>query len=314
MEKEEKMKSYFMITMSGFLLCSALQASLVAIKDSSGTNKFLGVTVPSCSTSAHGCNTGDVTTTSIYVDQRQTLDGFLGCNFIQHKDRVMYLYNEFGYWSAQREQFLNNVGSSSVNNTADATTNNLGLAEIDQAGLLNQQMQSKFPGGGVYMVAISAVQAFVDRVGQNVSCDAGQMKIAAILFYDDGNGFQPLSASCIAVRPGDTFSLNISSQNGGAVNLPAEATAFSGVLTTSSSGSVNFQAKQITASPPPVLTSAPAGSTTGTSSSSNSSSSSTTSSSAASTTPAADIVPVITFGAALNLGASPQSISLKKGS
>ena len=296
------MKTYFMITISGLLLCSALQGSLVAIKDSSGTNKFLGEAVSTCSTSAHGCNKGDVTTSTMYVDQRQTLDGFLGCNFIQHKNRVMYFFNEFGYWSAEREQFMNKLASSSV--YSSNTTNDLGLAEVDGIGLLREQMQSKFPGGGVYTVAISAVPAFVDRVGKNVPCKVGETKIAAILFYGNGVGFQPLSASCIAVRVSDRFSLNISSQNSGAVDLPAGATAFSGVLTTSSSGSVNFQAKQIEVMLPPALIDSTEDDPKKLESSSDSSA----------TPPVADIVPSISFGAALNLGASPQSISLKKGS
>ncbi len=299
MEKEENMKLYYVIAMSSLLLCSALQASLVAIHDDSGTNKFLGAAIPACSVSSRGCNKGDVTTSTMYVDQRQTLDGLLGINFIQHKDRVIYLFNEFGYWSAQREQFMNKIGSSSV--YSDQTTNDLGLAEVDHKGLFNQQLQANYPGGGVYMIAISAEQAFVARIGKNVSCAPGQIKVGAILLYDNGVGFQPLSASCIAVRVSDTFSLNISSQNGGAVSLPAGSTAFSGVLTTSSSGSVNFQAKEITVSIPPALI-PPTLTNSGTSSDSST------------TPPVEDIVPSIAFGAALNLGASPQSISLKKGS
>ena len=318
-KKEEFMKLYYGAAMSSLLLCSALQASLVAITDGTSVNKFLGAAIPACSASSHGCNKGDVTTSSMYVDQRQTLDGLLGINFSKYKDRVIYLFNEFGYWSAQREQFMNKVGSSSVYNPANATSNDLGLAEVDQAGLLNQQMQSKYPGAGVYTIAISAVPAFVDRVGKNVPCQTGQIKIAAILLYDNGVGLQPLSASCIAVRPSDTFSLQISSNNPGAVSLPAEATAFSGVLTSSPSGSVNFQAKQITVTIPPALadtTSTDSTSTSGSKKTSSSSASKTTDSSTDSSTPtpAADIVPAISLGAPLNLGSSPQSIMLKKGS
>ena len=99
MKKEMSMKLYHIVGISSLLLYSSLQASLVAINDDSKVNKFLGDAIPACSSSSHNCNQGDVTTSSMYADQRQTLDGLLGINFAQHTDRVIYLFNEFGYWS-----------------------------------------------------------------------------------------------------------------------------------------------------------------------------------------------------------------------
>lgn len=298
------MKLYYGAVISSLLLCSALKASLVAINDSTSVNKFLGAAIPACSASSHDCNKGDVTTSTMYVDQRQTIDGLLGINFTQHPDRVFYIFNEFGYWDAQRYAYLNSLSSSSV--YTKQSSNDLGLAEQDSIGMLSAQVQAKYPGPGVYIIAISAVPAFVDRIGKNVPVQQGQIKIAALLLYDDGNGFQPLSASCIAVRPTDRFSLHVSAENSGAGSLPKGATAFSGVLTTSSSGSVNFQAKKITVGNPPA---APDNSSSDTSSSSAKKKSTSDTSNDSSS---ADLIPVISFGAPLNLGASPQSVTLQK--
>lgn len=283
------MKIAYFGAISSVLFCFSLQASLVGIHDDSGTNKFLGSTISACSKNGSGCNTGDVTTSSIYVDQRQTLDGILGINFFQHQDRVIYLYNEFGYWSAQRVQYGNQIGSSSV--------------YTNQDDKLAQDVVAKFPGAGVYIIAISAVPGFVNRVGKNLACPSGQMKVAAILFYDDGNGLQPLSASSIAVGQNDTFSLYISPNQKGAIRLPSGVTAFSGALTTSSSGSVDFQALEIT-----VVHSTPPDTSSGKESKGSSGSKTAASSPKSSN----DLAPSISLGNPLNLGSSPQSISLRK--
>ena len=228
---------------SSLLFCSFLQASLASIHDDSKVNKFLGSAVPSCSAGSAGCNAGDITTSSMYVDQRQTIDGYLGFNFAQHKDRVYYIFNEFGYWDTQRVQFMTSLSSNGTYNPNLATTNDLGLAEVNQAANLNQQVQAKYPGAGAYIIAISALPVFVARVGQHVACAKDQIKVAAVLFYDDGAGFQPLSACCIPLLPTDRFDLHILPSASNTVSLPKGTTAFSGILTASSTGAVNFQAK-----------------------------------------------------------------------
>jgi len=206
------------------LFCfSSLKASLVAINDSSATNKFLSTAVSTCSTSSRGCNAGDVVTPSIFVDTRQQMGDILGCNFSLIQDRIVYLYNEFGYWSGQRVQAYNAIASNPALSDAQ----------------VQQQVQVKYPGGGVYQIVISAVPGVVNRVGQNVSISSGQFKIAAILFFNDGKNLQPLSASCIAVAPHDKFALNISSNTSGAVSVPTGVTGLRGVLCTN--GSINFQ-------------------------------------------------------------------------
>ena len=220
----------------------------------------------------------------------------MGLNFAQHKDRVFYFFNEFGYWSALREQYGNDLDSAGVYAGQD-----------DQ---VQAKVASKYPGEGVYIIAISAEPGFVSRVGKNVPCQAGQIKVAAILFYDNGEGFQPLSASCIALNPTDAFNLYISSNNSGAVKLPHGVTAFSGRLTNSPSGSVNFQASEITVTIPKQSTQK-----LSVKSSKKGSVSSTRSEQASSSTSSSlsnDIVPTISLGNPLNLGASPQSISLRK--
>ena len=294
---------------SSLLFCSFLQASLASIHDDSKVNKFLGSAVPSCSAGSAGCNAGDITTSSMYVDQRQTIDGYLGFNFAQHKDRVYYIFNEFGYWDAQRIQFMTSLNSDAAYSSSNATTNDLGLAEVNQLANLNQQVQAKYPGAGAYIIAISALPAFVARVGQNVVCAKDQVKVAAVLFYDNGGGFQPLSAYCIPLLPTDKFDLYILPSASNQVDLPAGTTAFSGVLTASATGAVNFQAKSIVTSYPPAGALA-ANSNSGPSSTSAPAQAS--SSATDSSDPAAAITPIITFGEAINMGASPQSLILKK--
>lgn len=217
------MKMYFVLSCLFFLYPCCLQASFVGIYDASDVNKFLDLDANQCTAdSKKDGSTPDACFQTeqplkLIIDARQQLGDLFGVNLLSpaFKNRILYVYNQFGYWTNIEEDTSKAGGSSKQEDSA-------GTFHAAQGSQSQIKKMKSIPqaGQGVYQIMISACPSLVRRVAGSVQCPPGQYPIVAVLSLANKDGLYPLCTSVLCLAPTDQFVIEVSTQAEASAALP----------------------------------------------------------------------------------------------
>jgi len=220
------MKIYNMLFVLMFLHAWNVNASFVGIHDLCDVNKFLDLDAQSCHAGAKkDGSTPDACfpleqPLKLIVDTRQQLGDLFGVNVLSpaFKNRIVYLYNQFGYWTNIEEDSSNAGGSSKQEDSA-------GTFHENQASSKEVQKMKSIPqsGQGIFQIMISACPSMVRRVVGTTVCPDGQYPVVAVLSLANAQGLYPLCTSVLCVAPTDEFIIEVASQATPSVAAPQNA-------------------------------------------------------------------------------------------
>jgi hypothetical protein len=206
-----KISTIFFISL--FLNLTRLGAAFVGIYDSSDVNKFVDLDSNRCLAGAKkDGNSPDACfpvqqPLKLIIDPRQQLGDLFGVNVLSpaFKNRIVYVYNQFGYWTNIEEDSSKAGGASKDEKSA-------GTFHADQASRQEVQKMKSIPqsGQGIYQIMISACPSMVRRVVGTTVCPDGQYPVVAVLSLANAQGLYPLCTSMLCLAPTDQFVIEVS--------------------------------------------------------------------------------------------------------
>ena len=176
------------------LSCLTIRAQFVGFTDNATHNRFLGLDIPSCATTAHDSKRYF----KAYACGNNSVSDLLNLNILNPGllGKQFYVYNDFMYWIGNRYAMgkWNGKDAQAAKQFARAT------ASPDKY----------FSGSGVFLIVLGTSPYLQQIVAPNKTCPAGQTLVVAQLKYNDGNSIACWSQDAVCMSPKNTFNIDIS--------------------------------------------------------------------------------------------------------